>query len=36
MILATSSSVTVEKHGNGGGGESGEMCCEVKEAVKLD
>ena len=39
MILATSSShssVTVERHGKCGGGESGELCCELKEAGKVE
>ena len=32
MILAT---VIAEKHGKGEGGESGEMCCEMKEVGKV-
>ena len=36
IILVTSSSVTVEKLGNMGGGESGMMCCKLTEAENVE
>ena len=35
MILATRSSVTVEKVESTGGGESGAMCCDLWETGKV-